>query len=771
MSIQRAARHLLLDERRREDRRERRGTDRLAVRGRAAAAAASAGRRRRCTTGAGSPLRRAGFSCPACVSPEAPLGARANGSFFRSFSGRTRGEAARAVARILIAGCGYVGTSSPRARAEGHEVWALRRSEARRRPRRAGDPRGLADVDRLRALPPRLRSSFTRRRPMAATTAPIAALTSTDCVTCWPRSTVTRSVASSIRSSTGVYTQSAANGSTRSPRRSRTHFSGRRLLEGEHLLLGRRFPATVVRLAGIYGPGPGEARRAGAAGRSGHSGRRPSLREPHPSRRLCRGAPPRHGSGEPGAAVRRRGPRARRPRDRAPLDRAAAACPTAARRGRRDRRVATAATSNKSVRNARLLASGYRFRYPTFREGYGEMIARRPHDGGLSHGRTMRDSRDRAPRTVDAVVRRARRGREAAAHVLADRRRPLEPHVQGRGHRRSGVRASPPAALARAGERARHGARAQDHLGALADTRAGAASARLLSGSRGQRRAVLRHAVRARRGVARRGDRQALARRAGAAGAPANRSSTCSPTFTPWTSTPSASAISPRRRTTSRASSSAGTASSSSRRRVSSPPSTACTIVLKARIPEQGRASVVHGDYRLGNCITDPQRGQDRRSPRLGDLHARRSARGRRLRARHLDAIDRSRRRRARRPVARAGVPVRRRDARALRGAARAATSRRSTSTWRSRSGRARASSRASTPATSAARSARPTSISIVQDAHRSVRRARRAGGGADELSRTAIRRPARCESLRTTGPRHPARAAPRERRCRARRG
>ncbi len=31
---------------------------------------------------------------------------------------------------------------------------------------------------------------------------------------------------------------------------------------------------------------------------------------------------------------------------------------------------------------------------------------------------------------------------------------------------------------------------------------------------------------------------------------------------------------------------------------------------LKARIPEQGRASVVHGDYRLGNCITDPEAGK-----------------------------------------------------------------------------------------------------------------------------------------------------------------
>jgi aminoglycoside phosphotransferase (APT) family kinase protein len=31
--------------------------------------------------------------------------------------------------------------------------------------------------------------------------------------------------------------------------------------------------------------------------------------------------------------------------------------------------------------------------------------------------------------------------------------------------------------------------------------------------------------------------------------------------------------------------------------------------VLKSRIPPQGRASVVHGDYRLGNCITETAKG------------------------------------------------------------------------------------------------------------------------------------------------------------------
>jgi aminoglycoside phosphotransferase (APT) family kinase protein len=32
--------------------------------------------------------------------------------------------------------------------------------------------------------------------------------------------------------------------------------------------------------------------------------------------------------------------------------------------------------------------------------------------------------------------------------------------------------------------------------------------------------------------------------------------------------------------------------------------------ILKARIPPQEKASVVHGDYRLGNCITDPDKGK-----------------------------------------------------------------------------------------------------------------------------------------------------------------
>ena len=50
---------------------------------------------------------------------------------------------------------------------------------------------------------------------------------------------------------------------------------------------------------------------------------------------------------------------------------------------------------------------------------------------------------------------------------------------------------------------------------------------------------------------------------------------------------------------------------------------------LAARIPEQGPATIVHGDYRLDNMILTPG-GRGRRGRRLGALHARRPARRRR---------------------------------------------------------------------------------------------------------------------------------------------
>ena len=127
-----------------------------------------------------------------------------------------------------------------------------------------------------------------------------------------------------------------------------------------------------------------------------------------------------------------------------------------------------------------------------------------------------------------------------------------------------------------------------------------------------------------------------------------------------------------------------------------------------------GPATLVHGDYRLDNCIVDAD-GQRRRRARLGDLHARRSARRPRPAA---GLLDRPGRRRVgvdrRRPRPRPGSGIGASSSSATPRCPGASSST-STSTSRSRTGSWRASSKASTRATSAARSASaaPTSSTV----------------------------------------------------------
>ena len=55
-------------------------------------------------------------------------------------------------------------------------------------------------------------------------------------------------------SSTAVFAQQAGEWVDETSPTEPTHFSGRRLLEGEQVIRSGPIPATVVRLAGIYGP-------------------------------------------------------------------------------------------------------------------------------------------------------------------------------------------------------------------------------------------------------------------------------------------------------------------------------------------------------------------------------------------------------------------------------------------------------------------------------------------------------------------------------------
>ena len=58
-----------------------------------------------------------------------------------------------------------------------------------------------------------------------------------------------------LTSSTGVYGESSGAWVDETSPTEPTEFAGIRLLEGERLLLESPFPATILRLGGIYGPG------------------------------------------------------------------------------------------------------------------------------------------------------------------------------------------------------------------------------------------------------------------------------------------------------------------------------------------------------------------------------------------------------------------------------------------------------------------------------------------------------------------------------------
>ena len=294
-----------------------------------------------------------------------------------------QGKARPAAARVLIAGCGYVGGALGRAlAAEGHAVYGLRRSprvETGIQPICAD----LCDPDSLRALPPDLDFVFYTASAGGRDDARYRAAYLDG-----PRNLLAAMVSQErpprrlfFTSSTAVYAQAAGEWVDEDSPEEAEDFAGRRLREGEEILREGPFPATVLRLGGIYGPGRTrliDGLRAGSALLSAgppHYTNRihrddcagalrhlMHLEQPEPlylgvdcepadrsevlrwlAARL--GQPPLRNAGEPGGPPRPRG-------------------------------------GHKRCCNARLLRAGYRFRYPTFREGYGALVDRA--DGPLA---------------------------------------------------------------------------------------------------------------------------------------------------------------------------------------------------------------------------------------------------------------------------------------------------------------------------------------------------------------------------------------------------
>lgn len=159
---------------------------------------------------------------------------------------------------VLIAGCGYVGSALAELLVRGgHRVWGLRR-----------DPRELpdgvipvaADLGSPASLDRAIGSAIDHlvyaaspgeRTPAAYERAYVRGLENVLAVL-ERRGGLERAV---LTSSTAVYAQDDGGwideGSPTEP----ASFSGRTLLEAESLLRGRSFDGVALRLAGIYGPG------------------------------------------------------------------------------------------------------------------------------------------------------------------------------------------------------------------------------------------------------------------------------------------------------------------------------------------------------------------------------------------------------------------------------------------------------------------------------------------------------------------------------------
>jgi nucleoside-diphosphate-sugar epimerase len=280
------------------------------------------------------------------------------------------------MARVLIAGCGDVGTElGVRLVEAGHTVWGLRRHCDTLPSSVQAFPADLTKPETLSALPPALDVVFYTAAPSSSSADNYRA-TYVDGMRHLLTALATQghNVQRFIfTSSTGVYAQEAGEWVDETSSTDPVYFSGRELLIGEQVVLNSSFPTTVVRLGGIYGPGRTrliDSVRKGTA--------------------VCTDGPPVYTNRihrDDCAGVLQHVMQLTKPDrlylavDHEPADQCVVLSWIALQLGLPPPRKETAADaqtglhrSNKRCSNRKLVETGYGFRYPTFREGYQALL-------------------------------------------------------------------------------------------------------------------------------------------------------------------------------------------------------------------------------------------------------------------------------------------------------------------------------------------------------------------------------------------------------------
>ena len=258
---------------------------------------------------------------------------------------------------------------------EGHVVWGLRRQPellpAAIHPLKAD----LCDPGSLALIPPKLNFVFYTAAAERTDDASYQAAYVTGIQNLLHHLSESHQSLRRIffTSSTAVYAQTGGEWVDEISEALPREFSGRRLLEGEELLLRGPFTATVVRMAGIYGPGRTRLIDQVLLGEAVCQTRRPRYTN-RIHRDDCAGAL-QH-------LMRLSSPETLYlGTDSEPAEQAEVLCWLAKRLGVlpscSESRAPSGreSKSNKRCRNSRVVQSGYSFLYPTFREGYEAILA------------------------------------------------------------------------------------------------------------------------------------------------------------------------------------------------------------------------------------------------------------------------------------------------------------------------------------------------------------------------------------------------------------